>query len=353
MNNSSLKLSDKKEFIFLDFAKLLCAFLVAEVHINYLGSIDLFSRILIRETFCRIAVPFFFISSGFFYYKKLAEGKGVKEYITRICSLYAVYTAIYLLCRIPQIAADPLGALWEWFKKIFIYASYIHLWYMIALIASCLVIFLLHKKLKVKIEIIAAVSFVFYLCGTMLFSYGFYFRQFSAIDAFAEWYYRCFFGIENAFFIGLLYVSLGCLIKKYSEKIKNSGKHLIFAIIFTALTSATQYVKYIKFGDDAGYLTSLFMVPAAVCWFICVCLKNTDVRYKDAGVFARKESSLIYFWHMFIVYFFSAAFVHFSGGAEPSSRTVFFAVLPASAVLSAIIIRLSQTKKLAFLKKLY
>ena len=351
---SLLKLSEKSEFIFTDFIKFICSILVIEIHINFFGEFNTFSRIIIKYTLCRMAVPFFFLSSGFFFFGKLENESSAKKYIGRICSLYAVYTAVYFFCRIPQIIADPLNTLKDWIPKIFIYASYIHLWYMLALAASCIIIFLLYKKLRVKLEAIVIVSFIFHLCGILLFSYGFYFKKFNLINTFLNWYHVNFHGIENAFFIGLMYVSLGCLIRKRSDKIQYSKKYIVLAIIFTILTSVMQYIKFINYGEDAGYVLCVFIVPAAVFCFISVSFKRTDTKYQNTGLFFRKESALIYYWHMFFLYFFNMAYIYFSpGNVSPSTGLTFFVILFSSAVFSVFIIVLSKNKRFSFLKKLY
>ena len=69
----------RKKYNAIDIAKLICSFLVIAIHIKPFGATD--NNILIyindgiQNFIARIAVPFFFISSGYFLYKKSSKNK--------------------------------------------------------------------------------------------------------------------------------------------------------------------------------------------------------------------------------------------------------------------------------------
>ena len=58
----------------LDYLRLVLAFMVVGIHTNFLGEISPFAAYLMGGGLFRIAVPIFFLISGFYFRAVLAEG---------------------------------------------------------------------------------------------------------------------------------------------------------------------------------------------------------------------------------------------------------------------------------------
>lgn len=62
----------------IDICKFICSILVVAIHIPVvnapmtveLSNVSVFVNTVLQQAMCRIAVPFFFVCSGFFLYKK-------------------------------------------------------------------------------------------------------------------------------------------------------------------------------------------------------------------------------------------------------------------------------------------
>ena len=92
-----MTLGDKQEWRAIDFCKFICAIMVIAIHCPPL---DDFSNILsfaLKNIFCRVAVPFFFIAAGFFFTNKANQKRKAMGYVSRLLILYVIYTFFYKL----------------------------------------------------------------------------------------------------------------------------------------------------------------------------------------------------------------------------------------------------------------
>ncbi len=63
----------KKNYGYIDIAKLLFAILIVMLHTNILEVNNIYVRIF-QHGFCQIGVPFFFVAAGFFFGSKIKSG---------------------------------------------------------------------------------------------------------------------------------------------------------------------------------------------------------------------------------------------------------------------------------------
>lgn len=90
-----------KQYAAVDIAKYVSALLVVAIHTYpFLEISETFNTLFIAIV-CRLAVPFFFVSSGYFLFRKLNGTKKqnlnrLKKYLWRLISLYLVWTVIYI-----------------------------------------------------------------------------------------------------------------------------------------------------------------------------------------------------------------------------------------------------------------
>ena len=73
-----------KNYTLIDYAKLFFAVCIVVIHTDVFLSTRL-SSWMILHGICRLAVPFFFITSGFFFGKKLLISKNIKQDLVKYC----------------------------------------------------------------------------------------------------------------------------------------------------------------------------------------------------------------------------------------------------------------------------
>ena len=150
----------------LDIAKFLGALLIVSIHTRPLlvcgKEMDYYSS----DVFCRIAVAFFFMCSGYFTFTKIQydnngkienSNKNRKQLIKseiRIITLYIMWSIIYFIVELLQWMSVKeisfIHFLIAFGISFFIYGSYYHFWYMLALIYGIPIIYYLSLKINKK-----------------------------------------------------------------------------------------------------------------------------------------------------------------------------------------------------------
>lgn len=135
-------LEPQKQYPIIDFMKFVMACCVVVIHTSPLQDVSVDLNFWTQNCFVRIAVPFFFVASGFFLFRKLS-GKNpssvFQNYWMRIFRVYVIWTVIYapiLLWNILHGSQDITHALWITFRNIIFIASYFHLWFLHALLVA-------------------------------------------------------------------------------------------------------------------------------------------------------------------------------------------------------------------------
>jgi serine/alanine racemase len=98
-NALSEEASKKKQYYCVDLFKFICALMVVAIHIAPLSSYSTLINYGIQNYLARVAVPFFFVASGYFLFRKTSYENFDKTiplaYAKRIFRLYVIWTVIY------------------------------------------------------------------------------------------------------------------------------------------------------------------------------------------------------------------------------------------------------------------
>lgn len=325
-----------KKYDFIDLAKFVLSFLVIAIHTG--------TNRIIGTELCSTAVPIFFLASGFFLFKSHTNG-GVSKidfYIKKIIRLYVLYTIIYLPLTVYGFSLQDIGLVKSTF--IFIrnfllvgenYYSW-PLWYLLSLIISTLIIRIFIKR-KIRIYYI-------FLCSILLSILGICLEYTKTNGADFEWmnnismiYHKIFVTTRNGFFIGLYYVSLGMLMAQNENRIIN--KPLFITSIILCLINCFVFCLWI-------FAPSIF--------YIIIYLSNTIKINISNNLWLRNMSTLIYFFHMYLL-FFVEKYMMSSIGIQDKvlSNILFFAITSISTIIfGALILYLKKYKTLNFLNRL-
>ena len=208
----------QKEYKVLDIMKLVMAIVVVAIHTRPEMSFSSPFVIRLFESVYSIAVPFFFMASGFLLFRKISlplnkDGEQrIKYYLKRMCRLYLVWTIIYLPLSIYGFYQDgisPLKALAAFMRNVILvgenYMSW-PLWYLLALIVAVSIIYML-LKLKVSKTWIVIISILMAFVGVGLD----YCHANELRSPIVDLYFKVFIKTRNGFFVGFLFVALGML----------------------------------------------------------------------------------------------------------------------------------------------
>lgn len=351
-----------KQFPAIDVTKLFCAILVVVIHTGPLSSINKYLDYGLVQCIARIAVPFFFVASGYFCFRKTQlenfELKTSLSYVKRIFFLYIIWSAIYL----PQVGYNiykhEKGIVYGILSSmhIFIFSGYDHLWYLLATaIAVTIISFALHKNVKPNELLIA---------GCVLYSVGLlgqsYFELLRPLEGTVLWkifqlYAEVFQTTRNGLFEGILFVGIGAMFAYRKIEIKKNVATCGLAISTFLLLIEAFCVKY--YGLFREHDLYLFLVPTT--FFLFYCASHIDVKESTFTRKSRTYSSLIYYTHPWIKFPIVSVIVKLiekiTGTAEYEIHSLlrFSIVMVGAVVASYMIIWLPRFKYFKWLKNLY
>lgn len=256
----------KTDFRGLSWLKFVAALLVVANHTGPLALFGPAADFLVDGALTRIAVPIFFITSGFFYFRKLtgdprADRRHLRRYLGSIARLYAVAILLYLPLNLYNgyFSASSFNAL-SLLRDLAFDGTFYHLWYLPALMIGIVLLYALYQRLKpAAVMTIACALYAVGLFGDSY--YGFL----AGSDVLTGWYremFRAFDYTRNGLFFAPIYLALGASVARRPRTVSRPLAH---AILFLASLSAMlAEAVWLRAGDiprhDSMYV---FAVPAA------------------------------------------------------------------------------------------
>ncbi len=286
-----------KENKLLDVFKYTAALLVLASHCLPLvpnESINFFYA----QWFFRFCVPFFIISSGYFFAS--FETKGKIKYIKRIAVLYIISSLIYIPTYINESA---------YLIKYSLVFGYHHLWYLCALIiALCLCLIFENipfiNKLYQKLYPLAAVLLI--AIGSYYDEYRYVFTSlsnFRIVGLIGKWV-NYLGGPRHALFFALPMLLIGKFIYEHKSVMKLSKVSCIVLTIISFGVSLAECVMLRHFGGELITCdVTLFNYLPAIFLFILTFVYSPKFLEKIKTKTLRKNSDIIYISHVLVLFF--------------------------------------------------
>lgn len=253
----------------VDYMKIIMALLVVAIHTLAPASLSLF---ILTQGVARVAVPFFFISSGYFFATK-AEQKEFTKTLSRLLILYIAWSLIYSPYIVKSIyqSSDSIPEV-VYNSAYLLFKGWRHLWFMPALILGITVYHLLRNN-----RFVLPLALALYICGLIV-------QNALAESEYSVLLYR------NFLFFAFPLVTLGAMLRKTEQK-KLSGVLLsaatAIAFLMLLFESAIKYHNHLYNNDI------LFCSPAVAALLFLLCTQiNTTPR-----VYTRAIATSIYFIH--------------------------------------------------------
>ena len=346
-----------KQYKSLDLAKFICALMIIVLHTAPFLS---YSKILtfgFRNIVTVIAVPFFFLVSGFLAFKKLdgldsvGRRRYIKRYATRLGVMYLVWSAVYFVFVAIKwyLFGFDFSMVLVYIRDFFFEGSYSTIWFLPALLSATLIVYLLHKKLSYKaIFVLSCIVYLFTLGGS---SYYGLVTKLPALETVYNVYYSIFDTVKNGVCFGMLFVSMGAMISAHETRIiqKTTSKRAFVPVSVFALLLAAEavFVEYMDW-NSKGVDTVIMLVPFT--FFFVRFLLTVDIKISNNLCVTMRKYSILMFLCQRIPMSIIEIFMSESIIAE-NSLLFFITVLVATAAIAFVIIKCS--KKLKFLKYVY
>ena len=276
--------------------KALCAFLIVCIHVPFPGKVGAYFTALTR-----IAVPVFFMITGYFYSDTVARHKE-KHQIKKILYLLVEANALFFIWNIALnvLRRENIVA---YIRSIFTGMNLLkffllnesplagHLWYLGAIL-YVLVIVLLVDKLDCR-------KLLYYLTPVLLIA-DLAFGKYSLLIFRREFPYIL---VRNFFCVGIPYFCIGNLIREKQCAGKWNKKVLQVFIVVFAITTLAERFALVNAGLNATrdhYISTTFL---AICLFVYTLKSNWH--NKEFAAIGRKYSTWIYIIHPIFITVFS------------------------------------------------
>ncbi len=280
----------KTRYDSIDIAKFMGSILVFSMHFEVF--LDYPNGNLLMQLFARWAVPFFFISSSFFLFRKSVDKDVTKSIITRYIYRLTMLYAAWFIYNIPSIAymrfhgkdISDIRVWLDFLKNSVLSSTFTGSWYLVSSIFSSYVMFILSARLRTTTVI--AITLPTYLLCVLSSAY-----MGAVPDTMvAVLRYLCF---PLNIFNGLFYFAVGKYISEnvdyLLEKVSLKRSLSLVALFFVI------YIIEILVTNRAAIMdsTDVALSIAPLAFFLFVLCLNLKVESQKALLF-RKMSTIIY-----------------------------------------------------------
>lgn len=304
-NSESQQQPLRKRIDAIDACKLIAALFVVGIHTAPLDSLSESANFTLFECFSRFAVPFYFASSAFFFFRGGVDEKKLWHYERRMGILYG----IWFLIAFPVTFARKYWvlftqhelpvAIWRTVRGFLFASSFRGSWFLSGSMFCALVIFYLSKKLKTKhIMWICSASYVFcVLCstyGNLIYRIGLGEQYETLLFYFAHPY--------TSIITGLLYFAIG---KYFAEhELEASAKDPKKYFLLSAITMVGVMLEY-TVAQRMGWVNStdccFMLIPNVYCLMTFALSSSIHLKHVKE---IRASGVIVFFAHFSVLYAF-------------------------------------------------
>lgn len=320
----------------IDLIKFLCAFLICIIHtapfsLEYFGYADICNFVL-QKSACRIAVPFYFVASGFFLFRKIDLNNFDVDRIKNYC---------FKLIR-----------LWGMWMLLLVFGGTYHLWYLSATaVAVTILSILLYHQVKFRyITIIAVLLYIVGLLGDSYYGIIEPLKEINLLGSIITEYETVFSSTRNGIFMGLIFVFMGAVFayKKININIKVAFLGFVASMGMLVVESFILNIN----GFSKTFNMYISLLPAT---FFLFCIA-TGIKLKDNKVYGKLRviGVLIYYLHLFAKYLTTQIFVTINEytGVDLTAFVCVASILLAT-LMAVLIEALSRKEKFKWLQVFY
>lgn len=320
-----------KSYSGIDCFRLIAALFIVAIHTSPLASFSETGDFILTRIIARVAVPFFFMTSGFFLISRYTyDNKKLGTFVKKTALLYGAAILLYLPVNFYTGYFKMDNLLPNIIKDLVFDGTLYHLWYLPASIMGAAVSWVLVKKLDYP-KALAAAS-VLYLIGLFGDSYYGISGKVSCLSSFYDSMFQISDYTRNGIFFAPIFFLMGGLIAEGRRKI-TFGKS-VWGVIISFLLMLGEALVLHHFQLQRHDSMYLFLLPCT--WFlfqVILCFKGKRL------VNLRTISLLVYLVHpmMILVIRMAAKLLHLQNLLIENSILHYFAVCASSILFSVVI----------------
>lgn len=299
------------QYDFVDITKFFFMLCVVGIHTNIYELSYSYGWYILTCLF-RLAVPFFFVASGFFFMAKLEKSGGgleqtVKSYIKRILVPLLFYVALNISLDVFLKIINNYQFSVKWFIKTFqriLFDPPGAMWFLSACFYG--IIFLVPFIKYNKINYALVIGIFLYIFALTSNTYHYLVKDKILLKRLIDLWQFFFRTTRNGLFVGFFELALG--IKAYELHKKNDKILIFFIPLFFLILFIESYYAKLNRSNIKGDGSMFFIIPfLAQCIFLLSL--NIKIKFKYSKLL-RNLSSGMYFMHCFVLSIISIGLVH-------------------------------------------
>ena len=301
----------------------------------------------------RLAVPAFFMISGYFFFNKInsCESKAeqtayLKKSVKHNLKLYLFWFILLLPLTLYIRKYHTFGAghgLWHLVRDFLFGSTFQSSWYIVALITGFAIVLFLSRKLPQSALVFIGV--VCYIPSLLSSNYEFLLESSDGLRAIWDSLSQVFLLPCRNFSVSIIYIAIGKYLAEKNYEGKTKRYTLTFLLAFAALVAEYLALRFsgVRIEDTDCYIALPF-----AAYYLCKVFLTLDITCKHA-ITLRKMSTVSYCAHMAVFMVVGKVFKIFE--IPDWQNVLHFAItLLLTHTLSLVLIRLTDYKVFRFLK---
>ena len=291
-----MALDDKKDVRnnSMDMFRYLCALMVVAIHTSLFEDINSQLGFIFVEIIPRIAVPYFFALSGYFYFQSMLKDGTTWKYIKKIILTYVIWSIIYFIVNFIQWGHHNLkDYIVSSVYLFFVEGSYYHFWFFPALIYSCCISMIIYRTIGYKALIF--LSIILYMIGCLGCSY---YSLGIKIPILSSLYLSSNFTlIRKIFLMGFPFFVSGKVVICIRDRFKICTSNKIFLIW---IISIIIWIMEILLVINANLQSNIILTLGLYLMLVCTLLTFLQIplsKCNHLAKIARKLATITYYSH--------------------------------------------------------
>lgn len=246
----------------IDIFRIIAAVMVVMIQTAPFMDINLTLDFYTTNVLCRLAVPFFMMTSAYFInIRSDFNSEKLRKYIVRLCIIYVMAALIYL----PIIIRN--GDTADIIKNFIYNGTFYHLWYFPSAIFSCLLSTGLILRFSHRKAII--ISFILYIIGMLV-----------EKNICFDFYYSIFNYAHNGILYGTIFFVLGDYLAFNKRR---NNKNDIYKFVICLILLFLETIAYrVLFQTDYSSMT--FILPLCSFYLLSILVKHNNKRIKNCSL---------------------------------------------------------------------
>lgn len=315
----------------IDYFRFIAALLIVAIHTSPLSSFSETGNFIFTRIVSRVAVPFFFMTSGFFLISRYTcNAEKLEAFIKKTTLIYGVAILLYIPINVYNGYFKMDNLLPNIIKDIVFDGTLYHLWYLPASIIGAAIAWYLVKKLNYPKALM--VASVLYLIGLFGDSYYGITEKISCLNSLYTYIFQVTDYTRNGIFFAPIFFILGGFIADNRPQITFGKSFLGFAISLALMLGEAMILHHFALQrHDSMYV---FLLPCMYFLFIVI------LHFKGKRLVSLRTASLIiYIIHpmMIVVIRLFSKLLHIQKLFVENSIVHYFAVCLTSVVFSVVL----------------